>query len=729
MDEAVLLLVGALSGVLLAVFFNALGAKRKTDELAARLSSLEAEVRLVRRQAVPGNPPPIPAVPPLVPEPAAMPEPTMFAPDPAAMPDLNWERFMGVKLFAWIGGLAFFLGIAFFLKYSFQHNLIPPEMRAAIGFFAGVALVVGGSLLKRADSAVTSQTLCGTGLLVLYAVTFACRAYYHFAFFGLIPTLVLMTLITALAFLLAVRLDAPAVAILGIAGGFLTPVLLYTGQDNPGVLFAYVALLDFGLLAIAHRQGWGALPVLGAVGTILLQASWVGTFFARERYFEGDRIFIAMAVFAGFEGLFVASAVWASLAGKRSRALNAAAVLMALAAVASALYFICFPILASRLGIVFGYAFLLNLGFLALAFVGPAGISLAALGSMLILEYGWYFTGFQPANAASALLGFFIFYVVFSVFPFLFHKRFARITGPWAAAALAGPLHFYLANHIVHRVYAMNAPGLLPAALAIPPLLGLWIVVKRTPLDSPARNAQVSLIGGSALFFLAAIFAVQFHREWITIGWALEGAALCALFRRVPHPGLRVAGCGLLVAAFARLALNPAVLSYHARAAVPLFNWYLYAYGMVIVSLFAAARFLPPRPKDAVIDESPCLYTLGTVLGFLLLNIEIADYFCPPGTASLTFEFSGNFARDMAYSIAWALFALLLLIVGIRIKNAPVRYGGLGLLGLTLLKLFLHDLSELDQLYRIGALIVVAVIAILASFLYHRFLGSEARPG
>ena len=39
------------------------------------------------------------------------------------------------------------------------------------------------------------------------------------------------------------------------------------------------------------------------------------------------------------------------------------------------------------------------------------------------------------------------------------------------------------------------------------------------------------------------------------------------------------------------------------------------------------------------------LYSLGTILAFLLLNIEIADYFSIGPT--LTFSFSGNFARDM----------------------------------------------------------------------------------
>ncbi|MCE9520011.1 MAG: hypothetical protein K8R87_10730 [Verrucomicrobia bacterium] len=38
------------------------------------------------------------------------------------LPGLNLEQFMGVKLFAWLGGLALFFGIAFFVKYSFERG-------------------------------------------------------------------------------------------------------------------------------------------------------------------------------------------------------------------------------------------------------------------------------------------------------------------------------------------------------------------------------------------------------------------------------------------------------------------------------------------------------------------------------------------------------------------------------------------------------------------------------
>ena len=994
-----LLAVTAVCFVLpLVAIAKATSARRSVEDFETKLRGLEAELQMLRRPA--GEPaterpvearketetavhessvsPPVaetpeerPAsVPPPLPEEvlaaaaSAAPQPPsaeLLAPQPS-LPAINWEQFMGAKLFAWIGGLALFLGVAFFVKYSFEHNLIPPEMRVAIGFVVGLALIVGGLALKRKENAVTAQTLCATGILILYAVTFACRSFYHFAFFGLIPTFILMTLITAVAFLLAVRLNAIAVAVLGMAGGFLTPILLSTGQDNPFGLFGYIALLDIGLLMVARKKEWSALPILGAIGTVLMQIGWVTQFFVREKYFLGDRVLVPMAIFLGFELLFCAVLASTKRTSKSEGALSAAAIGMAGAAIFWGFYFLSFQAFGYRPVLLLSYIFLADIGLLATVFAkeklanistatglvvfvflamwtawylttqklyvalaaffvfallhsatplvlqrvpnigvqrlghlfpalalvlvlmpifdlsevsfliwplvlcvdllaiflalatsalvpilvvlvltfvviggwifripieltglptslfllgcfsifflvvavwacqkllattglattttrgklfgalsDPANLAIqlpalsatlpflllimvtlrlplanpspvfglavllvilllgmtkifsldllsaVGLGSTLALEYAWHLGHFNADQAILPLAWYIGFAVLFTVFPFLFHRQFAAKTMPWATAALAAPLHFFLVYDVIRTAYPNGILGLVPAVFAVPSLLGLMVLLKPTPPESPTVNAQLALFGGAALFFITLIFPIQFDRQWLTLGWALEGAALCWLFHRVPHPGLSLVGTALLVVAFTRLALNPGVLRYHAHSATPIFNWYLYTYGIVAICLFVAARLLAP-PRNLVLDRNiqPLLYTLSAILAFLLLNIEIADYFSRPGMAALTFQFSGNFARDMSYSIAWGLFALLLLIIGIRQIVRPVRYASLGLLGVTVLKLFLHDLSQLDQLYRIVAFIVVAIIAIFASFLYQRFLG------
>ncbi len=899
------------------------------------------------------------AAPTPTPRPAAQPKAHPFAPHPA----INWEQFMGAKLFAWIGGLALFLGVALFVKYSFEHNLISPAMRVAIGFVVGLALIGGGLALRRKENAVTAQTLCATGILILYAVTFAAHSYYKFPFFTVLRTFAIMTMITAGAFALAVRMNAQVVGVLGLAGGFLTPILLSTGRDNPLGLFGYIALLDIGLLTVARRKNWAALPILGAVGTWLMQAAWVAQFFEAGRYFFASRIFVPLTVFLFFEALFVGALAFSKRGAKSDKAFSSAAIAIGMLALGWGFYLLGFKAVGLRPHILFCYVFLAQIGLIIVAIVrrefnwlgaaagavvfaflaawtglflrdqnlyvalggyfvfallqtavplllqrfqpagrwwyqftpalsllliltpvltlpsisffvwpailcvdllaivlavgtgtliavvavlvltfvvlgswifkipadaaglfpslfllggfsvfffavsawatrhllrrtgqtnaqanlwgdlgnpanlslqlpalsavlpfallimvtlrlnlaSPSGIfalsallvllllgmtrlltlqALAAVGllSVLTLEHAWQGQHFDLTNTPIPLTWYLGFAALFLIFPFIFHKHFQNRTVVWAVAALSLPLHFFLIYTSVRNLLPNCPLGFLPAALAIPPALGFSILRNRTLLGSSARQAQLALFGGAALFFITLIFPIQFERQWITLGWALEGAALCWLFVKIPHPGLRLVGVALLLIAFARLAVNPAVLSYHPRAVVPIFNWYFYTYGIVVVSLIVAARFLaPPRHQLFGSDAPAVLYALASILAFFLLNIEIADYFSRPGTPVLTFEFSGNFARDMSYSIAWACFALLLLIIGIRTDRKPVRYAALALLAVTVLKLFLHDLSQLDQLYRIAAFIVVAIIAMVASFLYQRFLGSAPK--
>ncbi|MEI6126989.1 MAG: DUF2339 domain-containing protein [Pseudomonadota bacterium] len=70
---------------------------------------------------------------------------------------------------------------------------------------------------------------------------------------------------------------------------------------------------------------------------------------------------------------------------------------------------------------------------------------------------------------------------------------------------------------------------------------------------------------------------------------------------------------------------------------------------------------------------------------------------------------------------------MTLLVMGIVKKIPPPRYAAIALLSVTVLKLFFYDLAALNSLYRIGALIGVAVIATVASLAYQRFFAAAVR--
>ncbi len=792
----------------------------RVEKLSARVVSLEQKLARpepppeAEKVVIPPSPLLAKAPAPAEPRPFSTPPPLPIAsPPPLPTAPFNWEAFMGVKLFAWLGGFALFLGVVFLVKYSFENNLITPLGRVAIGIVIGSGLVLLGWRLARGRYRVTAQSLCATGIVILYADLFAAHSFY--GLISLTTAFFAMSAVTLFSFLLAVNLSAQVIVILGLLGGFLTPAVLNSGADNAPALFLYIALLDLGIAAVALRKSWLYLVLLAAIGTALTQFGWTAQFF------DANRGFRALWIFLGFEALFLAIFFLRRRRPAPDNWLTWASALAGFAALAFCCYLPAFPALARQPFFFFGFVFLADAGLLALPVIGrahrgialgagalvfalvaewialfatqaPLSVSLAAivvfallhaattpasawrpgalpltaagtltpflllvlligrvdlwnptpvLGVALLLallllaaaivrradwlalsaligvalvELTWQ--GMRFANAqAVPVLGFYgLFLLLFVAFPFCSAEK--EKSWSWAISALAQALQFWLVYRVITLAFPNEWMGLLPALFALPAAIGVWALLKIYRADPATGDVRLAWQAGVLLLFVSLIFPLQFDREWITLGWALEGLALLWLFGRLPHRGLRVVGVLLLCAAFARLALNPAVLEYHKRTGTRIWNWYLYAYGLTSFCLLAGARLFA-RFGTALLGS------LGTILLFLLLNIEIADYFSIGPT--LTFSFSGNFARDMTYSIAWALFALGLIVIGMRIKQRAARYAGVALLGVTLAKLFLHDLNDLDELYRIGAFVGVAVILIAASFIYQRFLAPE----
>ena len=153
-----------------------------------------------------------------------------------------------------------------------------------------------------------------------------------------------MVLITATAFLLAARLNAMVVAILGMLGGFLTPVLLSTVEDNPLGLFGYIAVLDIGLIIVALNRRWHFLFSLAALGTAVMQIGWAAKFFrVRKNILKRNKILIALARPAsGFNALWLAANWFAKWRGQINQWLSGSAFGLILVAYAFTLWFLDF---------------------------------------------------------------------------------------------------------------------------------------------------------------------------------------------------------------------------------------------------------------------------------------------------------------------------------------------------------------------------------------------------
>ena len=750
--------------------------------------------------------------------------PPPTAPPPALPPPrkpLDWESLISVRAFAWLGGAALFLAMGLFLQYSIQHGLISPAGRVAIGLVVGAAALAGGDFLRgKGDWA--GQATSGAGVAILYASLFA--AHSRYALLGTTATFAGMAAVTVVAGLLAARAGALVVAVLGLAGGFLTPYLLATNEDHPVALFVYVFLLDVGAIAVARRRRWLSLLYLALAGSGILFAGWA------EQHLDAGKApwaLIAAAALAALFGLLrhdeevparrdalqlipIAAAIavfvlaaWIAASGKLavsapflagylvvlaggtiflsgrarfaplapiaaafSAATLAARVSQDLAArrVETLVLFSLPP--AAWLLIVFlrrrnatttdrvAAAIALAGGLLVVLrfvdmtpaapvlplwiFAAAHAAGLAAIGTAL--SSGAWILGSQGLLFASLLalsIGFkrerlseFLPLVlapaaVYWALPFVWRRwRGDRVA--WLSSAAAPLIHFPLLYVFAKPDWGSGILGAIAVAFAAAALVALRASSAVLPAPEDRRFAA-ALFGAVTLMFVTAAIPILLDKEWITVAWALEAVALAWLWRRVPEPGLVKASAVLAGAAFVRLIANPALWHYHARSGTPIVNWYLYTFGIPAVAFLLAAG-LVAGDEWAKQNRLPWLLRgAAGVLFFVLVNVEIADFYST-GEA-LRFRLSGGgLGEDMTYSLAWGVFAIVLLALGITKSSRATRAAALLVLLLTIGKVFLHDLWDLGALYRVGSILGLAVALLAVSFLTQRFVFARERP-
>jgi uncharacterized membrane protein len=315
-------------------------------------------------------------------------------------------------------------------------------------------------------------------------------------------------------------------------------------------------------------------------------------------------------------------------------------------------------------------------------------------------------------------------YAIFIVYPFVLGARARGERDPYLAAVLASAMFFFSARHAFIAGGLDRVIGIVPIATAG----GLALLVRELLRLEPAGErdtGRLALVAGASLAFVTVAIPLQLRQQWITIGWALEGAALAWLYRRIRHRGLLYFGDALLAAVFARLAMNPEVLLYEPRGALRIFNWYLYTYMICAIAFLIAAWWLSPA-DDRIIGtarSSQILSAAGVVLLFLLLNIEIADFYATGPT--IAFRFGAAVSQDLTYTIGWLAFGLILLGAGILIRSRAARMAAVLLIAVTTLKCFLYDLGSLEGLYKVASLTGLALSLVIVAIVLQRFVLSK----
>lgn len=637
-------------------------ARRALDQIAVlrkRLETIEAGQTAGARSVPPPLPPtPVfeqpstPASPDIVPEPppivpdvesiapaAATPQAETAqgvaggppaAPPPLPQPDPGFEETLGTRWVVWIGGLTLALGGFFMVRYSIEAGLLGPGVRTLLGGLFALALLGAGEWTRRKESISAIEALpianipailTAAGTAVMFATVYAAYALYGF----LVPATAFILLgLVALGTLAAALLHGPALAGLGIAGAFVTPILVSSDRPDFWALYVYLAIVTAAAFGLARVRLWRWL----AVTTIVFALLWTFPCLQCGPATVGPHAFHVMAGFILAALLVVCGFMFGPPAQEGQIEPISSGSLAAYLAGATLIVLNGFH--ADTAMVTFG---LLVAGSLivawrtdaatgavgaaaALVFVVFAEWAIRGNADMLVLP-GGPLPGIGPSatdgSVSLHLISAAIFAAGFGAAGFLAQGRSASPLIPviWSATAVFTPLALLVALYARIAHLDRSVPfAILAVMLAAAYAAATEILTRRE--DRPGLPAAIALFATGALAALALALTFALEKGWLTIALALVSLGTAWISMQRPIPFLRSLAAILAAIVVLRIGYEPRIVG-HAVGTTPIFNWLLWGYGIPAASFWAASIFLRRGGDDAplrMVESAAILFTV-----------------------------------------------------------------------------------------------------------------------
>ena len=251
-------------------------------------------------------------------------------------------------------------------------------------------------------------------------------------------------------------------------------------------------------------------------------------------------------------------------------------------------------------------------------------------------------------------------------------------------------------------------PGGAAAMLALASM-ALWFFFER-------RDSVAALNAAGLSFTLVAIaLAAQFEGRIVVIGWAAEGAVAAWFGVRAANAPFRFGGLALFALAAGRLAEGYLAIPPEQSS---MLNDRTAATAVLVILAYTLARQWRRHQSALGASEqviAVALHVTASVFTMMWMSTEIGDYWHRRRAES-----QARLSEELMRSLSWGAYGSALVVVGMWRSLVSIRWIGIAVIGLTVLKVFFVDLSELGGIYRVIGFLVLGVLLVAVSYLYQR---------
>lgn len=675
------------------------------------------------------------------------------------------EKFIGENLISKIGIVITIIGVAIGAKYSIEHELISPLARIILGYLAGIGLLTFGIKLKRKYENYSAVLVSGS-IAIMYFITYAA-----YDFYALIPQLMafaMMVIFTAAGVYAAIKYNQQVIAHIGLVGAYAVPFLLSDGSGKVAVLYSYMAIINIGILVIAFKRYWKSVNYSAFGLTWLIFLGWLATGYSESDHYSIALLFNAV-FFLIFYGTFIAYKIikkeefnssdvgiliinsflfyfsgYITLSGHESgqhflgvfTLINAAVhfgvsllfywqkerdqkVFYLLIGLSLVLFTIAIPVQLDGEWVTLLWAGLACVLFWIgktkkTSFYERFAYPLMFLATASLMEdwatsYHTYYAGAEQLRIIPVLNIHFLNSLLFiAAFAFInnLHQKYGDASIPFKN---------FLKNLVIFA---------LPAILLFAIYFGFYMEVSnywsQLYVDSKAASdgfdVYASSSGNRDLFHFKTIWIVNYTMLFCTL-------LAIANFRKFKSRALAIANLvfmGMALGLFltsALYALSELRDSYLMQRTTEIYSVGIYhisiryiSIGFFVLMLYVGYQY--SKQSFLKIDVKVLLNLFLHTSALWILSSELIHLLEMAGTDN---------SYKLGLTILWGTYALFMVALGISRSKKHLRIAAFVLLGITIMKLFFYDISNLDTIVKTVVFVSLGILLLIISFLYNKF--------